>query len=97
MIEPWLESKGLSSNTQLLVYFAVAKIGDAPIDGKTDVNPEGLTAVTGEWSKVVAERLRHGGLACKVSLSKFYKMVLGKHDSDFFFFLPPLMPKTGTR
>lgn len=29
---------------QVLVYFAVAKLGDAPTDGKTDVNPEGLTA-----------------------------------------------------
>lgn len=29
---------------QVLVYFAVAKKGEAPIDGKTDVNPEGLTA-----------------------------------------------------
>lgn len=29
---------------QVLVYFAVAKTGDKPIDGKTDVNPEGLTA-----------------------------------------------------
>jgi len=26
------------------VYFAVAKLGDKPTDGKTDVNPEGLTA-----------------------------------------------------
>ncbi len=29
---------------QVLVYFAVAKKGDKPTDGKTDVNPEGLTA-----------------------------------------------------
>jgi hypothetical protein len=29
---------------QVLVYFAVAKLGDQPTDGKTDVNPEGLTA-----------------------------------------------------
>jgi hypothetical protein len=33
--------------SQVLVYFAVAKLGDAPVDGKTDVNPEGLTAGTG--------------------------------------------------
>lgn len=26
------------------MYFAVAKLGDKPTDGKTDVNPEGLTA-----------------------------------------------------
>ena len=36
----YLASKGLSDNTQGLVYFAVAKKGDKPIDGKTDVNPE---------------------------------------------------------
>lgn len=29
---------------QVLVYFAVAKLGEKPIDGQTDVNPEGLTA-----------------------------------------------------
>lgn len=26
------------------MFFAVAKLGDAPQDGKTDTNPEGLTA-----------------------------------------------------
>ena len=32
------------------MYFAVAKKGDKPTDGKTDVNPEGLTA--GGWVAV---------------------------------------------
>lgn len=32
---------------QVLVYFAVAKLGEKPTDGKTDVNPEGLTAGAG--------------------------------------------------
>jgi hypothetical protein len=36
---------------QVLVYFAVAKLGDKPTDGKTDVNPEGLTA---GWSSPAA-------------------------------------------
>ena len=40
MLGPYLKSKSLSDNTQGLVYFAVAKKGDKPIDGKTDVNPE---------------------------------------------------------
>ena len=66
MLEPWLESKGLAHATQLLVYFAVAKLGDDPIDGKTDVNPEGLTAVSGRWSEAVAVRLHAAGLSCKV-------------------------------
>ncbi len=40
---------------QVLVYFAVAKLGDAPIDGKTDVNPEGLTAgELGKFSNQIA-------------------------------------------
>lgn len=51
---------------QVLVYFAVAKQGDKPIDGKTDVNPEGLTAATGKHAAAVADRLQSGGLSCKV-------------------------------
>ena len=41
MLESYLDGKGLGDNTQALVYFAVAKKGDKPIDGKTEVNPEG--------------------------------------------------------
>lgn len=37
-------------HAQVLVYFAVAKKGEKPTDGKTDVNPEGLTA--GKCGKV---------------------------------------------
>ncbi|KAF5825491.1 hypothetical protein DUNSADRAFT_9323, partial [Dunaliella salina] len=66
MLQPWLDEQGLTDNTQVLVYFAVAKKGDAPIDGKTDVNPEGLTAACGEHAEAVAHRLRAGGLSCKV-------------------------------
>lgn len=66
MLQPWLEGQGLASATQLLVYFAVAKAGDTPVDGKTDVNPEGLTSVWGPHSEAVAQRLAAGGLACKV-------------------------------
>jgi hypothetical protein len=35
-------------NTQGLIYFAVAKKGEKPIDGVTDLNPEGLTSITGK-------------------------------------------------
>ncbi|GFR42479.1 hypothetical protein Agub_g3389 [Astrephomene gubernaculifera] len=66
MLEPWLSGRGLQDNTQVLVYFAVAKKGDTPIDGKTDVNPEGLTAAWGPHAEAVAERLHAGGLSCKV-------------------------------
>lgn len=66
MLQPWLDAAGLGDNTQVLVYFAVAKLGDKPTDGKTDVNPEGLTAAYGEHAKAVADRLNRAGLSCKV-------------------------------
>lgn len=42
MLGPFLDSYGLADNTQGLIYFAVSKKGEAPIDGKTDLNPEGI-------------------------------------------------------
>jgi hypothetical protein len=59
---------------QVLVYFAVAKKGDPPTDGKTDVNPEGLTAGTrntvpgrDEWYLIAAVRHRLSlAVACGV-------------------------------
>ncbi|KDO46114.1 hypothetical protein CISIN_1g021746mg [Citrus sinensis] len=79
MIEPWLESKGLKDANQVLAYFAVSKLGERPIDGKTDTNPEGLTAAYGKWASVVAERLSVGGLSCKVlDKEAFQKQMLEK-------------------
>ncbi|KAI7836615.1 hypothetical protein COHA_009500 [Chlorella ohadii] len=66
MLQPWLDERGLGDATQVLVYFAVAKKGDAPTDGKTDVNPEGLTAAYGPHAAAVAARLHAAGLSCKV-------------------------------
>ncbi|XP_020533544.1 uncharacterized protein LOC105630280 isoform X2 [Jatropha curcas] len=79
MLEPWLESKGLGDADQVLAYFAVSKLGEPPIDGKTDTNPEGLTAAYGKWASAVAARLHAGGLSCKV-LDKlaFQKQMLEK-------------------
>ena len=51
---------------QVLVYFAVAKKGEAPLDGKTDVNPEGLTAAWGVHAEAVAQRLHANGLSCSL-------------------------------
>lgn len=78
MLEPWLESKGLGDADQVLAYFAVSKLGEPPIDGKTDTNPEGLTAAYGKWASAVAERLHAGGLSCKVKedLGTIYYMML---------------------
>lgn len=73
MLQPWLDEHGLGDNTQVLVFFAVAKKGDAPTDGKTDTNPEGLTAATGPWAETFAARLHAAGLSCKVLDSFEYK------------------------
>ena len=53
------------STVQVLVFFAVAKMGADPIDGKTDVDPDGLTAATGKHAAAFAARLAAGGLSCK--------------------------------
>jgi len=66
MLEPWLAAKGLEDNTQCLIYMAVAKLGDQPTDGITDLNPEGLTAATGKWATEVQTRLAAGSMSCKV-------------------------------
>lgn len=66
MLEPWFQSKGLGDADQVLAYFAVSKLGEPPVDGITDTNPEGLTAAFGKWGPAVAARLQAGGLSCKV-------------------------------
>ena len=66
MLEPWLQSKGLSDANQVLAYFAVSKLGESPVDGKTDTNPEGLTAAFGNWASDLASRLHAASLSCKV-------------------------------
>eukprot|EP00195_Chlamydomonas_chlamydogama_P007584 CAMPEP_0202907694 /NCGR_PEP_ID=MMETSP1392-20130828/43520_1 /ASSEMBLY_ACC=CAM_ASM_000868 /TAXON_ID=225041 /ORGANISM="Chlamydomonas chlamydogama, Strain SAG 11-48b" /LENGTH=263 /DNA_ID=CAMNT_0049596709 /DNA_START=187 /DNA_END=978 /DNA_ORIENTATION=- len=79
MLQPWLDARDLGENTQVLVYFAVAKKGDKPTDGKTDVNPEGLTAAYGKHAAAVAARLHAGGLSCKVlDKVEFTKAMLEK-------------------
>ncbi|XP_061965498.1 uncharacterized protein LOC133689585 isoform X3 [Populus nigra] len=79
MLEPWFQSKGLGDADQVLAYFAVSKLGEPPTDGKTDTNPEGLTAAYGKWSSAVAARLNAGGLSCKVlDKEAFQKQILEK-------------------
>lgn len=67
MLDPWYESKGLKDANQVLAYFAISKLGEAPVDGITDTNPEGLTAAYGKWASAVAGRLSAAGLSCKVN------------------------------
>jgi len=66
VLEPWLVKQGLQKSTQMLAYFAVAKLGDPVTDGKTELNPEGLTSITGKWAAEVAERLHASNLSCHV-------------------------------
>ena len=66
MLQPWLDARGLGDNTQALIYFAVAKLGEKPTDGITDNNPEGLTATNGKWGGALAARLAAGNLTCHV-------------------------------
>ena len=65
MLGNFLDANGLSANTQVLLYLAVAKLGEPPIDGITEFNPEGLTAATGKWADAFASRLDKGGLKCR--------------------------------
>ncbi|KAI3463492.1 hypothetical protein Pfo_020155 [Paulownia fortunei] len=79
MLEPWFQSKGLGDADQVLAYFAVSKLGEPPVDGITDTNPEGLTAAYGKWASAVAGRLHAGGLSCKVlEKDAFQKQMLEK-------------------
>ena len=40
--------------------------GEKPIDGVTDLNPEGLTAANGKWAQELATSLQSSGLSCRV-------------------------------
>jgi ketopantoate reductase len=75
-LDGFLEANGLASNTQALIFFAVAKKGEAPTDGKTDLNPEGLTKATGKWADAFAARARAAGLACAVVPAKAYQVAM---------------------
>ncbi|PRQ50347.1 hypothetical protein RchiOBHm_Chr2g0132191 [Rosa chinensis] len=78
-LEPWLENKGLGDANQVLAYFAVSKLGEPPVDGIINTNPEGRTASYGKWASAVADRLHAGGLTCKVlGKEAFQKQMLEK-------------------
>jgi len=66
VLGPFLKEQGLEQNTQALIYFAVSKAGEPPIDGVTDVDPQGLTSVTGKWSEAFKQRLAKGNLTCHI-------------------------------
>lgn len=75
MVQPWLARRnidsGAESATQVLVFFAVSAKGEAPVDGVTDTDPQGLTAAHGRHAAVFASRLRgSGNLSCRVLESR---------------------------
>lgn len=61
---------------QVLVYFAVAKNGEKPLDGKTDRNPEGLTAAWGPHAESIADRLQEHDLSCKLPGRDAFKQAM---------------------
>jgi len=80
MLGSFLEKNGLTDNTQVLLYLAVSKLGEKPIDGVTKFNPDGLTAATGKWADAFAARLAGGGLKCRALAGEEYKAaMLEKH------------------
>ncbi len=80
MLGPFLEENGLADATQVLLYLAVSKMGEAPIDGITDTNPEGLTAAKGKWADAFAARIAQGGLTCRtLEGDEYTKAMLEKH------------------
>lgn len=72
-LDNFLESKGLLSNTQALLYLSVTAKGVDPVDGITSVNPEGLTAATGLHAQAFADRLATLGLKCNVISAEEYR------------------------
>lgn len=80
MLGDFLQEKGLPDASQVLVYLAVAKLGEKPTDGITDANPEGLTSATGKWASAFKARLANGDLTCHVKQGEAYtKAMLEKH------------------
>ena len=72
-LDEFLKSKGLLDNTQALLYLSVTSLGADPVDGVTSVNPEGLTAATGEHAQAFADLLAALNLKCKVVTAEAYR------------------------
>lgn len=72
-LDDFLQSKGLMDNTQVLLFLSVTQKGAPAIDGVTKMNPEGLTAATGEHAQAFANRLTALNLKCKVITPQEYR------------------------
>lgn len=75
-LDNFLANSGLEGNTQALIFFAVSKKGEPPTDGKTDLNPDGLTKATGPWAEAFAARCAAAGLSCDVVSAEEYKVAM---------------------
>lgn len=73
MLEPLLRRHNLSDNTKANLYFAVQSIGADPIDGITETDPGGLTAVCGKWEGAFEDRLSKAGLTCKIMKERDFR------------------------
>jgi len=62
----FLEDKGLQDCSQALIYFVISKLGEDPVDGVTDLDPDGLTCAVGKWAPDLAKRLRQVNMSCKI-------------------------------
>lgn len=72
-LDDFLEKKGLSQNSQVLLYLSVPSKGVPPTDGVTAFNPEGLTTATGEWAQAFSDRLASINLKCNAVTPKDYR------------------------
>lgn len=72
-LDDFLASKGLQDNTQVLLFVAVAALGEAPTDGITAVNPEGLTTATGVHADAFKARLSSRGMKCNLVTPEDYR------------------------
>mmetsp|Transcript_22300 Transcript_22300/g.50430 ORF Transcript_22300/g.50430 Transcript_22300/m.50430 type:complete len:310 (-) Transcript_22300:112-1041(-) len=81
MLSSFFHEEGLPADvTQALLYLAVPKVGVSPVDGVTELNPEGLTCATGKWALELAGRLQNGGLRCNIKSGEaFAAAALEKH------------------
>ena len=59
MLQSWLIEHGLENCTQSLLYFAVAKMGDDPVDG-------GRTVTMGKWAMDFQKLLQQGNIYSEV-------------------------------
>jgi len=70
----FLNEKQLSSCSQALIYFVIGKLGDDPVDGITELDPDGLTCAVGKWAPDLAKRLRKVGMNCKLLTAEQFEV-----------------------